>query len=129
MICVQNANSYFAGRTVGKFWAEYSGAQKETAITQARRDLARAIGRAMKDDEEPYNEGDKRRDEYAVYEQALYTLLRDVEPNGTGEALPSLNADETKSKLSRMSVGGGKWSIEALSWLCDKLSVVTRLGG
>lgn len=129
MINVQNANSYFAGRTVGRFWAEYSGAQKEAALSQARRELSRAIGRPMRDDEPPYQEGERKRDEYAVYEQALYSLLRDTMPEGTGEALPSLNGDETKSKLSSMAVGGGKWSIEALAWLCDKLSVVTKLGG
>lgn len=129
MINVQNANSYFAGRTVGRFWAEYSGAQKEAALSQARRELSRAIGRPMRDDEPPYQEGERKRDEYAVYEQALYSLLRDTMPEGTGEALPSLNGDETKSKLSLMAVGGGKWSIEALAWLCDKLSVVTKLGG
>lgn len=129
MINVQNANSYFAGRTVGRFWAEYSGAQKEAALSQARRELSRAIGRPMRDDEPPYQEGERKRDEYAVYEQALYSLLRDTMPEGTGEALPSLNGDETRSKLSSMAVGGGKWSIEALAWLCDKLSVVTKLGG
>lgn len=129
MINLANANAYFEGRTVGKFWKEYSGEQKEAAITQARRDLARAIGRPMRDDEPPYEEGQKRRDEYAVYEQALYSLLRDTMPEGTGEALPSLNGDETRSKLTSMAVGGGKWSIEALAWLCDKLSVVTRIGG
>lgn len=129
MICVQNANAYFQGRTVGKFWGEYSGEQKVAAIAQARRDLARAIGRPMKDDEPPYEEGQKKRDEFAVYEQALYSLLRDANPEGTGEALPSLNGDETRSKLTLMSVGGGKWSIEALSWLCDKLTVVTKIGG
>ncbi len=127
MINVANANAYFAGRTIGKFWAEYSGEQKEAAIAQARRDLARAVGRPMRDDEPPYAEGDKKRDEYAVYEQAAYTLLRDVNPEGTGEALPSLNGDETRQKNSTLAVGGSKWSIEALSWLCDKLSLVTRL--
>ena len=80
MINLANANAYFEGRTVGKFRKEYSGEQKEAAITQARRDLARAIGRPMRDDEPPYEEGQKRRDEYAVYEQALYSLLRDTMP-------------------------------------------------
>lgn len=129
MINVANANAYFSSRTVGKFWGEYSGEQKEAAITQARRDLARAIGRPMKDDEPPYTEGDKKRDEYAVYEQALFSLLRDVNPEGSGDSVPSLNGDETRTKLMSMSVGGGKWSIEALAWLCDKLSIVTKLGG
>lgn len=127
MISVQNANAYFEGRTVGKFWDEYSGEQKEAAITQARRDLARAIGRPMNDDEPPYVEGDRRRDEYAVYEQALYTLLRDTNPEGGGSAVPSLNGDEVRQKNATLAVGGGKWSIEALSWLCDKLSIVTKI--
>lgn len=127
MISVGNANAYFEGRTVGKFWDEYSGEQKEAAITQARRDLARAIGRPMKDDEPPYVEGDRRRDEYAVYEQALYTLLRDTNPEGGGSAVPSLNGDEVRQKNATLAVGGGKWSIEALSWLCDKLSIVTKI--
>lgn len=127
MISVGNANAYFEGRTVGKFWDEYSGEQKEAAITQARRDLARAIGRPMNDDEPPYVEGDRRRDEYAVYEQALYTLLRDTNPEGGGSAVPSLNGDEVRQKNATLAVGGGKWSIEALSWLCDKLSIVTKI--
>ena len=127
MINLQNANAYFSGRTVSKFWNEYSGAQKEAAIQQARRDLARAIGRPLNDDEPPYEEGQSKRDEFAVYEQAIYTLLRDCQPEGGGSAVPSLDGDEVKTKNVQLSTGGGKWSIEALSWLCDKLSVVTTL--
>lgn len=127
MINLQNANAYFKGRTIAKQWNEYSGAQKEAALTQARRDLARAIGRPMRDDEPPYQEGETKRDEYAVYEQAAYTLLRDCSPEGGGDAVPSLDGDEVRTKNAQMSTGGGKWSIEALSWLCDKLSVVTTL--
>lgn len=127
MICLKNANAYFAGRTIAKQWNEYSGAQKEAAISQARRDLARALGRPMKDDEPPYQEGESKRDEYAVYEQAAYSLLRDCSPEGGGEAVPALDGDEVRTQNAQHSTGGGKWSIEALSWLCDKLSVVTKL--
>lgn len=127
MICLQNANAYFSGRTIAKQWNEYSGAQKEAAIAQARRDLARALGRAMREDEPPYEEGQRKRDEFAVYEQAAYTLLRDCSPEGGGSAVPSLDGDEVRTQNKQMSTGGGKWSIEALSWLCDKLSVVTKL--
>lgn len=127
MISVGNANNYFAGRTVGKFWNEYTGEQKDAAIAQARRDLARALGRPMKDDEPPYVEGDKMRDEYAVYEQAVYTLLRDASPEGGGTSVPPLDGEEVRMKNASMAVGGGRWSIEALSWLCDKLSVVTKI--
>ena len=68
MICLQNANAYLKSRTLWDAWDEYSSDQKEMAITQARRDLSRALGRPMADDEPPYQEGDRRRDEYAVYE-------------------------------------------------------------
>lgn len=127
MICIQNANAYFKGRTIGAKWAEYSAEQKTAAIDQARRDLSRALRRPMRDDEPPYREGDTKRDEFAVYEQAVYSLLRDAQPNGGGSSVPSLDPDEPKPRSNTLAVGGGKWSIEALSWLCDKLSVCTRL--
>lgn len=129
MICVQNANSYFKGRTLASVWDSYSGEQKEAAIAQARRDLARALRRPMKDDEPPYEEGQTKRDEYAVYEQAIYSLQRDTQPEGIGAAVPSLTPDEEKPKLMGAAVGGGKWSIEALTWLADKLAIVTKIGG
>ena len=126
-ITVQNANAYFSGRTMGDMWSEYSGEQKQAAIQEARRDLSRALRRPIRDDEPPYREGDSTRDEYAVYEQALYSLLKYAEPKGTGAATPSLNGDETRPKSTRLEIGGGKWSMEALAWLADKMSVVTRL--
>lgn len=126
-ITVQNANAYFRGHTLGSSWNEYSGEQKDMAIQQARRDLSRALGRALDDEEPPYVEGDTKRDEYAVYEQAVYSLIRSVQPNGGGSSVPSLEPDEAKPKIHQLSIGGGKWSMEALSWLADKLTVVTRL--
>ena len=81
----------------------------------------------MRDDEPEYREGDQTRDEYAVYEQAVYTLLRDVQPNGGGEPTPALDGDEVRAKSVNLGTGGGKWSIEALKWLCDKLSITTKL--
>ena len=126
-ITVQNANAYFDGRTMGDMWDEYSGEQKQAALQEARRDLSRALRRPIRDDEPPYREGDSTRDEYAVYEQALYSRLKYAEPKGTGAATPSLNGDETRPKSTRLEIGGGKWSMEALAWLADKMSVVTRL--
>lgn len=127
MISVGNANSYFQAHAYGDAWNEYTGEQKDLAITQARRDLSRALGRPMRDDEPPYAEGDRKRDEYAVYEQALYTLLSGVQPKGGGSSVPSLEPDEKKPTGKSLSTGGGKWSIEALRWLCDKVSLVTTL--
>ena len=81
----------------------------------------------MKDDEPPYQEGDRRRDEYAVYEQAAYTLLMNALPKGGGSMTPSLSPDETKPKGKTLGEGYGKWSKEALAWLADKMTIVTRL--
>ena len=127
MICLQNANAYLKSRTLWEAWNEYSGEQKEAALTQARRDLSRALGRPMNDDEPPYQEGDTKRDEYAVYEQAAYTLLMNALPKGGVSMTPSLSPDETKPKGHTLTDGYGKWTKEALSWLADRMTVVTRL--
>lgn len=122
-ISVEKAREYFNTRTAGEAWNEYSTAQKETAIAQARRDLSRALGRPMRDDEPEYREGDQTRDEYAVYEQALYTLLRDSAPRGgSGSAVPSINQGEVQTKAHSLSTGKGKWSMEALSWLAKRIT-------
>ena len=118
-INLQNANAYFKGRTIGGVWKQYSGDQKNTALLQAKRELSRELGRPMREDEPPYKEGDRRRDEYAVYEQALFDLVRDAMPEGDGEATPPLNAD-TNGQAQLVSVGG-RWSRDALLWLADTL--------
>lgn len=124
MISVDNANAYFSTRTIGEQWNEYTVKQRQTAIDQAVRDLSRAIGRKIREDEPQFRLGDTRRDEYAVYEQAVFSLIRDVMPAGGGSAVPSLNPDEVKEPRTTLSTGCGKWSMEALAWL-GTLSVRT----
>lgn len=120
-INTQNANSYFKGRTIGAIWDRYSGNQKNAAILQARRELARAIGRELKDEEPPYKEGDRRRDEYAVYEQAYFDLCKDALPEGTGDTTPSLVGNYENVPVP--DAVAGQWSKDALMWLCDELRV------
>ena len=103
-INVDGADAYFSSRTSGDDWAAYSATQRKAAIEQAKRDFSRALGRPM-------------RDEYAVYEQALYTLLRDATQKGAVSRTPSLNPDEHKEPRTVHSTGYGKWSSEALAWL------------
>lgn len=126
-IDVQGASAYFNTTTFAAVWAEYSKEQKQAAIAQAKRELAKAIGRAMNEDEPPYQIGETRRDEYAVYEQALYTLVRDAEPAGGGAAIPSLDPDERRPVGYTLRDGYGNWSKRALSWLADKLTVALSL--
>ena len=120
-ITLERACEYFKTRTTGAAWAEYSADQKETAIAQARRDLARALGRPIRDDEPEYREGDQTRDEYAVYEQALYTLLRDAAPKLGNGVIPSLEPDEAQGRAGTLRTGQGRWSAEALSWLARRV--------
>ena len=127
-INIDNADAYFATRTVVAAWGEYSAEQRKAAIEQAKRDLSRALGRPMREDEPQYRYGDETRDEYAVYEQAVFTLLRDAEPKGNGSDIPSLDPDEKADARTVMRTGGGKWSEEALAWLGASGRVQTVLG-
>lgn len=121
-ITVHGASEYFRATTFSAKWAEYSTEQQTSAIVQARRELAKALGRPMRDDEPPYVEGDAKRDEYAVYEQALYSLVRDAEPADGGGAIPSLDADDRRPVGFTLRDGFGAWSKRALSWLADRLT-------
>lgn len=121
-ITVQGASAYFRTTSFSEKWEEYSTDQQLAAIAQARRELAKALGRPMRDDEPPYAEGDAKRDEYAVYEQALYSLVRDAEPAGGGAAIPSLDADDRRPVGFTLRDGFGSWSKRALSWLADRLT-------
>ena len=128
MIDVNGADTFFSTRTVGAAWEEFSADQRKCAIEQAKRDLARALGRAMREDEPQFRRGDRTRDEYAVYEQALYTLLRDANPSGTGADIPSIEPDERQGRRYSLAAGCGKWSEEAIAWLGVSSSVQVSLG-
>ena len=67
------------------------------------------------------------REEYAAYEQAIYTLLRDAQPTGTGTAVPSLDQDDQRAPAHTLAGSKGQWSPRALAWL-GKLSVIARRG-
>ena len=121
-ITIERAAQYFKTRTAGAAWNEYATDQKEIAIAQARRDLSRALGRQMRDDEPEYREGDRTRDEFAVYEQALYTMLRDMSPKLGSGVIPSLDQDEAQPKTASLASGSGKWSAEALAWLAKSVT-------
>ena len=113
---------------MGATWKEYNTEQKNGAIEYAKRELSRALGRALKDDEPQYKYGDQTRDEYAVYEQALYVLLRDCQPNSTGVVMPSSEPDEAQPTAHTMANGKDHFAAEALRWLGGSVRVETVLG-
>ena len=88
MIDTAGALTYFKtdNHLQGHRWASFSEAQQGAAIHQARRILSRILGDELDDAEAAYVEGDSYREEYAVYEQALWMLENSAFPNtqGTG---------------------------------------------
>lgn len=126
-INADGASEYFRTTTFSDVWAEYSTGQKEAAVEMAKRDLSRALGRPLKEDEPPYQYGDAVREEYAAYEQALFTLLRDAQPKGGGSPVPSLDQDDQKAPAFSLGSSKNQFSPRALSWL-GRISTITRMG-
>lgn len=126
MITYGGAIEYFNTHPRGQVWGQTSQPAANAALAHARRMLARALGRPMSDDETPYAEGDTTRDEYAVYEQALWLIINGVIANGEGSApQPILAADgddlETPAKRDDQI-----YAPEALRWLGYRGSVVVK---
>ncbi len=118
MISIDGANAYFSNHSRRADWEGFSLEQRKAALSQALRDVSRALGRPLREDEPTYRHGDRRRDEFAAYEQALYALVRDAPAEGELQSpVPSLNPDEAAGARRTLSAGRGKWSAEALAWL------------
>lgn len=118
MITFDNAQVYFRAGNHPKssVWSGFSTAHRQGAVATAKRVLSRELGRPMQEDEPPYQDGDRRRDEYAVYEQALWVLEH-------GQIANAMGADPVPILTGNIDVAGdtnGKvsfFSPEALRWL------------
>ncbi len=115
MIDRTNADQYFNDHAQTAEWFGFSEGSREGAIASARRTLSRSLGRALRDDEPAYKEGDARRDEYAAYEQALHALQRSrvADPNASTPYPVAMPAQAT------VDVTGARVLLapEALRWL------------
>lgn len=119
MIDFDGAQRYFGGNTHYKsaIWSAFEQTRRIAAISSARRVLARAVRRAMCDNESAYSEGDERRDEYAVYEQALWMLEHSQIADASGSApVPVLTGDVDSAGVDDNGIAG-LYSPEALRWL------------
>ena len=129
MIDVANADAYFKAHPMGASWGEYTAEQRKSAIEYAKRELSRALGRALNENEPQYKYGDRVRDEYAAYEQALFVLLRDCQPKTAGGVvMPAAEPDEAKPTTHTLANGKDHFSAEALRWLGGSMRVETVLG-
>ena len=126
-ITAEGASEYFKATTFYDLWAQYSYEQKAAAVEMAKREFGRALGRPLREDEPQYAVGDRTREEFAAYEQALYTLMRDTQPKGGGSMVPSLDQDDQQPVAHTLGGSQNQFSTRALAWL-GQLSVVTRMG-
>ncbi len=126
-ITAEGASEYFKATTFYDLWAQYSYEQKSAAVEMAKREFGRALGRPLREDEPQYRIGDRTREEFAAYEQALYSLMRDAQPKGGGSMVPSLDQDDQQAPAHTLGGSKNQFSTRALAWL-GQPSVVTRMG-
>lgn len=120
MIDVTQADSYFRANnhTQAAQWGAYGHDARTGAIEEAKRILARALRRPMNEGLAPFRMGDTRRDDYAVFEQALF-LLRSSPTGIMGGASPyppSVPVPESEDQEPERTYAGGVCKA-ALIWL------------
>lgn len=119
MISFDNAQTYFGADSHYKaaVWAAFGARHRRGAIAAARRVLSRGLARPMVDAEPQYSEGDRTRDEYAVYEQALWMLENGQVADATGnDPVPVLTGRPDAADAAR-GPGATLYAPEALRWL------------
>lgn len=126
MITVDGASEYFAAHVKAEVWTNTSDSARTAALGHARRLLARALGRAMDDTETAYEEGDTVRDEYAVYEQALYMIENGIIANGEGSSPQAVLAAEDGDPDQPRKADRSPYAPEALRWLGYRGAVVVQ---
>lgn len=113
------ADAYFKKTVKASLWASYSAAQRESAIEDAKMTMSRALHRKLNEDEAAYQPGDQTRDEYCIYEQAIYMLANGVQPTGGGTAVPALDGAESATNNTGKGASRpyGIFAPDALRWL------------
>lgn len=119
-IDIDNANAYFAldNHAMAETWNKYGLAHRKGAIVHARRMLEQELRRPMRETDA---DGDRRRDDYAVFEQALWLLMGSPYGNAAdGDAVAILEGRTVDAAAAADTYGTGRrerWSREALRWL------------
>ena len=114
MINLDGADAYFSGtnHVSAAIWAAHTENQRTAAVASARRVLARALARQMSDTEAAYAEGDRYRDDLAVYEQGLHMLVTGmITDSDSGSPYPIAVKQDATGKPAPY------YAPEALRWL------------
>jgi hypothetical protein len=113
------AQIYFNAKNHHKsgVWSGFGQANRAGAVAAARRILARGLGRPITDTEPAYQEGDRTREEYAVYEQALWVLEHGQIADATGNDPVAVLTGMGDSADPASRSAAALYAPEALRWL------------
>jgi len=101
---IDDANTYFMSDNHLKSydWTSFDTVQRTGALAQAQRELQVGLGRDMED---PVSDDDAYRDDYAVFEQALYILENTPRKKERGgAAVVDLADKDDKIEIKRKGV-------------------------
>lgn len=129
MIDITAADLYFASsnHTGATAWASFGRQARAAAVAEARRLLSRALRRALDDELPAYVEGDTCRDDFAVFEQALFILRNSTSAINGGvtpypAAVPTTNDEDQQPEPTY----AGGICAAALAWLGVPATVSVR---
>ena len=126
-INLQNANAYFAPGNHDKsdLWLRFDDTRKAGAIASARRMFELELGRRMRETD---TDDSRYRDDFAVYEQALWILLGTPIGDGRGDVVSILQgaAPAGQNAAGTGPYGRDRWSLDALRWMGSVGAAVVR---
>ena len=127
MIDFAGSQTYFGGENHHKaaVWSGFGQQHRTGAIAAAKRILSRGLQRPVRENEPPYQAGDAVREEYAVYEQALWMLEHGQVADGLGsDPVPIITGAPDLAEAR--APGAGLYAPEALRWLGTVKAAVVR---
>lgn len=119
-ISIESANQYFSteNNVNASVWLKFPEQVRTGAIASAKRMFETELRRPMKEDEPPYFAGMTRREDLAVYEQALWLLLGTPWGDASnGDAISCLQGQSEIALSEAMGKKRERFSPEALRWL------------
>lgn len=119
-IDVTGANAYFriGNHVKANVWNRFEPSHREGAVTAAIRLFSRELRRPINTAEPEYAEGDRIREEYAIYEQALWMLEDTPIADASGGDAAAILRGKVDGLTAEQAYNHarGMFSPEALRW-------------
>lgn len=116
-ISAANADAYFApgNHSQAEIWLKFTAQHRAGAVATARRMFEREFRRAL--DDSGASDTISYREDYAVYEQALWILLGTPFGDGSGGDAVAILSGETPSESTAGGRKRDRWNPDAIRWL------------